>query len=155
MGYNAVDLLNKAVAMSEKKRMIFKKIKDDCNGSISMKIVIDVLIKDIEKTIEYYDKLKQEAAESCGGEIDFAIYDKISFLINQFNERIFPPEVYDVRDFLSFSLDYEKQVYGLMVDIQGRLVQKDSDTKTQSYKILTKIIKRKIRQIEAIEKNIR
>lgn len=155
MAYNAADLIEKSISISKIKVDIYGKIKNSNLENKSMSILIDILIKDTENTIIYYKKLLTEANETKGEEIDFFVYDKISFLINQFKERIYVPDISNVKDFIVFSLDFEKQSYGLLVDIQGRLVQDDSDTKTKAYKLLSKIIKRKTKLIEIIEKLVR
>jgi len=47
-----------------------------------------VLIKQMDKTIEYYEKLKKVISGMEFEEIDFVIYDKMSFLIDEFNRKV-------------------------------------------------------------------
>ena len=85
-------------------------------------------------------------------EIDFSIYDKMSSLINNYNKRIDVAEVTNVREYLKFSLDLEKSIYSLQMDIQGRFVKNESDIHTKTYQILADIIDNKAQHIAMLEK---
>ena len=52
---------------------------------------------------------------------------------------------------INFTLDYDKQVLALFVDVQGRLLLKEADTETAVYKLLSTVIKQKRKQIEDLE----
>lgn len=140
MGYNIVDILDKAVKVANKRKTIFENIKKDKCDIPAMKILSKVLIKEVDRTIQYYEVLKEEVRNVEFEEIDFVIYDKISFLINEFNTRIYIPDVNNVREYLKFSIDLEKDTLSLLVDIQGRFVKNTSDIHTKTYEILSKII---------------
>lgn len=86
--------------------------------------------------------------------IDFDIYDKISFLINQFNLKMYKTDAKTPKDFLSFSLGLEKEILALFLDIQGRLVKTSSDTTSTAYLILSNIINTKTKLIENLESHI-
>lgn len=86
--------------------------------------------------------------------IDFGIYDKISFLINQFNLRIYIADAKTPKDFLNFSLGLEKEILALFLDIQGRLIKTSSDTTSTAYIILSNIINTKTKLIENLESHI-
>lgn len=151
MGYNVIDLIDKAINMAIKRKSIYKKIEEQKNDIPSIKVMSNVLTKEVNKTIAYYEKLKKEIGDEEFEEIDFWIYDKISFIINEYNKKNYVPEVNNVREFLKFSLDLEKDIYALIMDIQGRLVKNSDDVNTKTYKILTKIIKNKEKHIETLE----
>ena len=74
----------------------------------------------------------------------------MSSLISDFNNRISVAEVTNVREFLNFSLDMEKAVYSLLIDIQGRFVKNASDLHTNTYRILADIISNKAQHIEML-----
>jgi hypothetical protein len=108
----------------------------------------------MDKTIQYYETLKKEIEDKNYEEIDFGIYDKMSFLINEFNENISVPEINNVKSFLEFSLVLQKDTYALFVDIQGRFVKNTSDTHTKTYAILSDIINNKAKFIKMLERFI-
>jgi len=117
-----------------------------------MEIIPKILIKKIDNTIEYYEALKEEIGEESFEEIDIRIYDRISFLINEFSKKIYEPEINNVRDFLEFSLALEKDTYSLIIDIQGRFTENTSDVHTKTYKILSDMINNKADFVAALEK---
>lgn len=152
MAYNIIDLLNKAISISIRKKEIYENIKQKKCDIPSMEIIPKILIKKIDNTIEYYEALKEEIGEESFEEIDIRIYDRISFLINEFSKKIYEPEINNVRDFLEFSLALEKDTYSLIIDIQGRFTQNTSDVHTKTYKILSDMINNKADFVAALEK---
>lgn len=155
MGYNVIDLINKAINITIRKKDIYEKIRQEKCDSQSMEIVLTVLIKQIEKTIQYYETLKKEMGDANFEEIDFGIYDRISFLINEFNEKMSEPQINNVRTFLEFSLGLEQNTYILFIEIQGRFVENTSDTHTKTYTILSNMINNKAEFITTLEKLIK
>jgi len=112
------------------------------------------LVKESDKTIEYYKKLLNEINDMEFEEIDFSIYDKMSSLISDFNNRINIAEVKNVREFLIFSLEMEKAVYSLLMDVQGRYVKNASDIHTNTYRFLSEIISNKAGHIKMLERTL-
>ena len=155
MGYNVIDIINKGIDIASRRKTIFENIELEKCDIPSIKIISKVLIKEVDRTIEYYNILKKEIGNEEFEEIDFAIYDKMAFLINEFNKRIFVPEITNVREFLEFSLDLEKDAYSLLIDIQGRFVKKTSDIHTKTYKILSDIINNIDSHITTLEKTLK
>ncbi|PRR81985.1 hypothetical protein [Clostridium vincentii] len=152
MGYNVIDLINKAINISIRKKAIYDNIRQQKRDIPYMEIVLTVLIKQIQKTIEYYETLKKELVNENFEEIDFGIYDRISFLINEFNQKLSEPQINNVRNFLEFSLNLEKNTYALLIDIQGRFVKNTSDINTKTYTILSNMISNKAAFISTLEK---
>lgn len=152
MAYNIIDLLNKAISISIRKKEIYENIKQKKCDIPSMEIIPKILIKKIDNTIEYYEALKKEIGDESFEEIDIRIYDRISFLINEFSKKIYEPEINNVRDFLEFSLALEKATYSLIIDIQGRFTENTSDVHTKTYKILSDMISNKADFVAALEK---
>lgn len=155
MGYNVIDLIDKAINIAGRRKSIFENIGEQKSDITSIKIMSKVLAKEVDKTIQYYETLKKEIGDSELEEIDFGIYDKISFLINEFNKKIYLSEINNVREYLRFSIDLQKDTYSLLVDIQGRFVKNTSDMHTKTYKILSDIISNISRHITTLENTLR
>ncbi|MDT8719159.1 hypothetical protein IAI10_21135 [Clostridium sp. 19966] len=152
MGYNAIDLINRAIDIAARKKNIYINIGKRKSDIQSIEIVSTVLIRQIDNTIKYYETLKNQLTNENLEDIDFGIYDKISFLINEFNSRLYEPQINNTRDFLKFLLASEKETYSLLVDIQGRFVKSFSDIDTKTYKMLTNVINNKTSFISTLEK---
>lgn len=155
MGYNIIDVIDKAINIAKRRKTIFETIGEEKCNIPSMKIISKVLVKEVDKAILYYETLRKEIGNVDFEEIDFATYDKMSFLINEFNKKIYVPEINNVREYLKFSLTLEKDIYSLLIDIQGRLVKNINDVNTKTYKILSHIIHNVDMQIAAIEKTLK
>lgn len=155
MGYNIKDILDKAILISSKRKAEYKAITDKKADEPSIKVMSLVLTRQEDKTIKYYEKLKGSLNDRDLEEIDFGVYDKMSFLINEFNNRTYESNINNVQDYLKFLIHMQKDVYSLLVDIQGRYVRDIKDTDTNTYKILSKIIKNKEEEIGALERTIK
>ncbi|WP_143318384.1 hypothetical protein [Clostridium sp. HBUAS56017] len=151
MDYNVIDLINKAIKIGIRQKDVYIKASKEKSDIPSMKIVLKVIIKQIDHSIEYYEALKKEMEGKNFEAIDFVVYDKISFLINEFNERLREPPIDDVRHFLEFTLQLERDTYALFVDIQGRFVKCKNDTHTKTYIILSQIIENQVDFIKELE----
>ena len=106
MGYNILDIINKAIDISHMRKRLYLEINQQNYQSPSVKILSKVLADNVDKSIIYYEKLKKEVDENVEI-IDFVIYDRISFLINQFNLRIHTANITSASELLSFSLNLE------------------------------------------------
>lgn len=155
MGYNVIDIINKAINISNRKKAIYEIIGQKKSNIPAMAIVLKILLRQIGDTIIYYESLRTELEKIDFEEIDIVIYDKISHLINEFNLKLFNPEINNVRDFLEFSLTLEKNTYALFIDIQGRLIKNSKDVNTKAYEILSKMIKNKQEFILVLEKIVK
>ena len=152
MAYNIIDLIDKAIKLAVRRRKIYEKIEKEKCDIPSIEIMSKVLEREIDKTIKYYETLKNEVGIVEFDEIDFYIYDKMSFLIDEFNKKIYFAEINNIKEYLKFSLDLEKDTQSLLIDVQGRFVKNESDLNTKTYKILSKMIKNKDRNIEVLRK---
>lgn len=155
MGYNVVDLIDKAIDIAIRRKNILGDIGQEKSDIQAIQIMSKVLSKEIGKTIEYYGTLKKEINNADIEEIDFVIYDKISFLINEFNKRIYVSEINNVREYLEFSIYLLRDTNSLLVDIQGRLIKNIWDINTKTYKILSDLIRNIEGHIDTLEKNLR
>ena len=120
----------------------------------AMILISKVLCNQIDDIIKYYYELKDEIRDTEYEEIDIITYDKISFLINEFNNKTYNPEIDNGKEYLNFSLNLAKDTYSLFIDIQGRLVHNKNDTSTKTYDILSKLISSINKKIITIEKTI-
>lgn len=155
MAYNIIDILDKAIIVANKKKAIYEDIGKKKNDNQGVKILSKVLIKEVDRSIEYYESLKSKIWDNEFEEIDIGVYDKISFLINEFNRRLYIGDVNNSKEFLKFSLDLERDVKSLIIDIQGRFVKNTSDIYTETYRILSDVISNKSKHIETLEKTLR
>jgi len=155
LAYNAIDLLDKTIYIAIKRKEIYESIAEENSSNTTLLLISKVLIKNVEKNIHYYEKLKMEIDEDILEEIGFADYDRIAFLINEFNTKLLVPNISDVKALMKFSLEFEKLLYALFIDIQGRLVHKEEDAESMTYKMLSNIITRKDEQIKSLEKAIK
>lgn len=155
MGYNVIDVIDKAINIANERKTKHKNIGKQKGDVQSIKIMSTVFVKQADKTIEYYETLKKELKSLKFEDIDFDVYDRMSFLVNEFNKKEYLEEINgikDVKDYLKFSLNLEKDIYSLFVDIKGRFVKNTSDVNTKTYEILSKIVDNKANSVSMLEK---
>ncbi len=155
MPYTAVDLLDKAIYTAEKKKLLCLKSLEKIENGTPSYIVMNVIVKNLKQNIEYHKKLKEEIQASDEEEIDFIIYDKISFLINEFNQKIIMPDSTNIKSLISSYLNFQKSLLSLYIDIQGRLVKNEKDVRTNTYKIMFSMIKEQEKIIKNLEEFIK
>lgn len=151
MAYTIVDIIDKSIEISNRRAKAYERIEKENEDVPYVKIVSKVVIKEAHKTMKYYEDCKHIAGDDEFEEIDFNTYDKISFLINQFNERNYSLEFTNAKDYFKNLLDFQRDVRTLYVDIQGRLVKNADDVHKRTYQILSDMIKYKTEQIRKLE----
>jgi len=154
MGYNVLDIIDKAIDIQNRRKTILKSVVSEHKTKATIILMCKVLCNQIDEIISYYHELEDEIRDTEFEEIDIIIYDKISFLINEFNNKIYYQDIENAKDYLKFLLNLAKDTYSLFIDIQGRLVKNINDTSTKTYDILSKIINNIKKQIQTIEKTI-
>jgi hypothetical protein len=154
MAYNIIDLIDKALTITTKRKAIYESIGKNC-GIPSITILSKVLVKDLDKTLQYYETLRTEVGNEVFEEIDVGTYDKISFLTNEFAKKLYVPDIKNTGEFFNFYLNLEKDLYSLLIDIQGRFVKNTSDVHTKTYGILSDMLKTKANHIKNIEKSLK
>ena len=97
MAYTAIDLLDKIIYTGGKNKNMYDDSLEKLQKNTPNYLVIKVISRNLGISIEYYRKLKEETYNIDLEEIDFIIYDKISFLINEFTYKI----LLDTRDIKS------------------------------------------------------
>lgn len=154
MGYNAIDILDKAILITENKKKMYRKIASNSN-SPRIQLVADILISHLDKSIYFYKfsivRLRDKSLE----EIPFDVYDTVSSLVNTFGQLISIPDIKEVRDFMKFASLIESKTLALFVDIQGRVLKNREDVNSEVYKILGILIKEKQKNIEDINSFLR
>lgn len=154
MAYNIIDIIDKIILISEKRKRIYENVYCDKEKFSSINVITKVLSRCMDREIEYYRKLKCEIEGKVLNEIDFVIYDKISFLINEFSDRLACDDVSDVNKLKKCSLEMDKKVLALLINVQGRFIKNEEDTETLAYETLTLIIKEKEKCITELEKYV-
>ena len=155
MGYNVIDIIDKGIDIAQRKKVIYENLGKEKVDIPSLKIISKILVKEIDANIKYYETLKKEIGNSVLEEINFEIYDRMSFLVNEFNEKVYVSQINNIKDYLKFFLGLERDTYSLLIDIQGRFVKTKSDMNTRTYKILSEIINNKAEHISTLEKVIK
>lgn len=154
MGYTIIDIIDKLIMIKMKTREIYLNISHMNREDKAFNLVAIALTKVQEKHIEYYEGLKGKIGKYIKG-IDFLIYDKISFLIDEYKNRVDILEVNpkNMEEILNLALDFEKKNSALIIDIQGRLVKKEVDVQTKTHSILSEMIKKEQKYLDDL-KNI-
>lgn len=149
MSYDVIDVIDRLIKMNKKRIDIYSQ---ECNDeSPNINIVIKVLIKNIQREIVHFEELKEEHDLSELKQIDFLTYDKISFQLSEFNNKIKCEEINDVKELMKCSLELDEKFYALYLNIQGKLVRSIKDSETKTYKIISDIIKEKRNNIKEIK----
>lgn len=151
MAYTAEDIIDKAIEISNRRIKAYERIEKENEDVPYVKIISKVIIKEAHKTIKYYEDSKRIVGNENFEEIDFHTYDKISFLVNQFNQRTYSLEFTNAKEYFENLLEFQRDVRTLFVDIQGRLVRNADDVHKRTYEILSDIINYKTEQIRKLE----
>lgn len=154
MGYTIFDVLDKIIKVETRIKDIYIEVTKSYQVR-RIEIVSRVLAKEKERHIQYYSNLKKESTSELNEDIPFDIYDKISFLINQFNKMILIEKFSSFEELLLYALKYEEMNKALLIDMQGRLLRKKEDNNTLAYKILSEIITERQKHINNINNFIK
>lgn len=155
MSYNVIDILNKTIKIEEKNsRLLEEAINYEARKAVNLYIIKKVLKEFNNKRINKYNELIKEISEKELEEIDFMSYDKISFLFNEFMSKNTVRTVNTPKQYLLFALDIAKEKYSLFIDIQGRLMNNAKNSESDTYKVLSEILKGIKEQIDSINNTI-
>lgn len=149
--YDIRDVLRKAIDIAIRRRSMFERLKEDA-GDIRIRMQIGVFEKQVDMDIHYYENIIKNISDSMAEGIDFAVYDKISFLVNQFTRTIVPPKEISQKSLLSYFIEQEKASYALLVDIQGRMVTDKAIAESIAYYVLLDAIEDKTKKIRDLER---
>lgn len=148
--YDIRDLLDKAVAITDKKIGLYEQLLTTTT-EVQLKALIRVMIHSAQRDKHYYLGLKAPISDADAQEIDFGTYDMIASLINQFTRNFQPPQIQSCTELVQFALNFEKSLYALMVDIQGRLVHSEGLSASITYRTLGKMVHQKSSVITTLE----
>ncbi|QBD87863.1 hypothetical protein EW636_10110 [Clostridium tetani] len=151
MAYTALDLLDKIIYVEEKKRDICGAGLDKAKNDMRIYILIKVMMKNLDRSIEFHKELKEQMLKSKMEEIDFIVYDKISFLIDEFSTKLLAPDIFNIKGLIKFCLEFQRDILALCIYIQGRIVQREEDMNTSTYKALNAMIVEKKKEIKNLE----
>ncbi|AAO36604.1 hypothetical protein K144313037_19270 [Clostridium tetani] len=151
MAYTALDLLDKIIYVEEKKRDICGAGLDKAKNDMRIYILIKVMIRNLDRSIEFHKELKEQMLKSKMEEIDFIVYDKISFLIDEFSTKLLAPDIFNIKGLIKFCLEFQNDILALCIYIQGRIVQREEDMNTSTYKALNAMIVEKKKEIKNLE----
>lgn len=149
MAYTIVDLLDKIISIEEMAKKMYVDLSDKYKNDISTKTILNILVREEERHISYYKEIKKECVKP--EPIDFHLYDKASFLFNQFKGNIIAPKLENHEELLKFAVDFEKKNVAFLIDIRGRLVTNVEDIDKPMYKILDKVIEEEKKHVENLE----
>ena len=148
--YDIRDVLTKGIEIASKKKKLYEHIRDN-NGDVRVRTVANILIDAVNSDIVHYQMMIKNVTDEMAEDIDFGTYDKISSLVNQFSRLMIAPEIRDRRQLLDYSIEVEKALYALLIDIKGRLVTSDIITSSISYYVLLEMIVDKESFIQKLE----
>lgn len=148
--YDVRDILRKAIDIALRKREMFEQLKEDA-GDIRIRMQISVFEKTMDTDIHYYETMIKNISDAMAESLDFGVFDKVSFLVNQFTRTIVPPKLMDQKSMLRYFIDQEKAAYALLVDIQGRMVTDKTMAETIAYYVLLEAIEDKRKRIADLE----
>ncbi|WBW97155.1 hypothetical protein [Oceanirhabdus sp. W0125-5] len=152
MAYNIIDILDKTIHMAEKRKQLYLNIDYMGQDKQKFQLIQSVLIRSIEREIKYYEDIIHDLKDMNLEIIDFRIYDKISFLMNQFNNKIYYEKIDNIPKLIKWTAALHKDIFALFMSIQGKLVTSESDFETFAYKILSNVLIRKEKTIKELER---
>ncbi|MCY6372071.1 hypothetical protein [Clostridium ganghwense] len=152
MEYNILDILDKVIMISSKRIEVYLNIDYKGEDKEKFQLIDKVLIKSINRELKYYEDLKRELSNKELEKVNFATYDKISFLVHGFANKVRCDDINTIDKVLKCTLDLDKNILALYIDIQGRLIKSEGDSETKTYKTLYEIINEKRKIIKEIER---
>lgn len=153
MNYTFSDLIQKLIDIEKDFFNIYVMLEETFkNNSSTIYAVIKVIKKREKGHIEYYEKLKSSLTDESDETIEFYLYDRISKLLSEFKQNIKLPEVKNVQSLIKYTVDFKMDNIGLLVDIQGRLLEKIDDVNNNIYKVLSQVIKDEEKHEKMFEK---
>jgi hypothetical protein len=142
LNYTLFDLIQKLIDIENDFYNIYVKIEEQSkNKTSAIYAVTKAIEKQVKKQIEYFEEIKNDSSEKSDEFIDIYIYDKIAKLLFEFRTHIMFPEINTVQDLIKYAVEFKKNTIGLLLDMQGRLLEKMEDVNNDIYKILSIIIK--------------
>ncbi len=153
MNYTLSDLIQKLIDIEKDFFNIYVMLEEMLKNNSSAIYAVTKAIKKREKShIEYYEKLKSNLTDESNETIEFYLYDRISKLLSEFKQNIKLPEIKNAQGLIKYTVDFKMDNIGLLVDIQGRLLEKIDDVNNNIYKVLSQVIKDEEKHEKMFEK---
>lgn len=142
MAYTILDILEKLVVIEEYAYEIYTRIEEATKAEAPrISLVAKTIAKQEQKHIDGYKGLIKNLDGKLEETIDSYLYDKVAKVLLEFNKHIEFPKVSNFKDLIKFALELEKSTVGLLLSIQGKLLEKMDDVHNAVYKIISIIIK--------------
>lgn len=155
MAYTVEDIIEKLISIEKDSIAVYYEVSEKFKKSMpAVSIVAKTLGREEEKHVQYYETIKQNISVYKNEEIDFYLYDKAAKLLYEYKERIHTPEISKVQDLIEYALKFEKNNMGLLIDIQGRLMDNIQYIGKMSYEIISKMIDEEREHVKQLEKLI-
>ncbi|WP_294156623.1 hypothetical protein [uncultured Clostridium sp.] len=152
MAYNVIDIIEKTVKIEEKRILMINELIDENMNLPTINLLGKVFEKESRKIIKYCKQIQSEISNIELEEIDFRTYDKISFLIYEFCNKMYMPAVKTPKEYLHNTLRMAGDELALFIDIQGRLVNNSNNANGITYDVLSRIISNLKNHVESISK---
>lgn len=143
MAYNIIDILDKTISIAIKRKELYLHVDYKGKDKENFELIKRVLIKSIDKEVNYYQDLKENLKNEELEDINFKIYDKISFLMNQFSNRIHCKDIDSIAMLIEHTLSLHKDIFALYISIQGKLVLAEKGSKNFAYEVLTEVLSKR------------
>lgn len=155
MNYTFCDLLDKLINIEENALEIYDILQINLKGQFnSSDIIVNSIKKEELKHIKYYKDLKKEIENNSNEEIDFYLYDKVVKLLFEFKNQKDIPKINNAQELIKYAYELEKKNISLLINIQGRLIQKEDDVNKNMHKIIDEIIKEEEKHEKMFERLI-
>jgi hypothetical protein len=150
--YTGLDLMEKLILQAKWRKQIWANLKKK-EKDVGKKILLKMLRDKTSRDITYYEQLTVQMKTQEAEIIDFFIYDKVASLMNQYKARIESiPQLKTKNEIINFAIELEEGMIALLLDIQGRLVQKSEAEDTRIYKLLLEMIDQKSKYVDELKR---
>lgn len=143
-------LIQKAVLIANKRKEIYQNLSESIN-EISMRFVMSVLISQVEKDVNFYLDVIESISDDFSEELGEETYRYVEESINEFSNIYDEISLSGLEELFKFALDIEGKLLDLFVNIQSRLIKNNKLSQTQTYLILSNVIRNKESNIKDLK----
>lgn len=150
--YTLIDIIDKFIDLEKQAKEIYRKVAAIPETPLNIKSVAKVLQLEEERHVVAYEKIKKELQQIENlAMIDFIAYDKTSSLFNEFKTRFFVPNPRAPQELIQYAYAMKLEHKALAIDIQGRLLERESENGEYIEKILGQVIEEEERAIRNLK----
>lgn len=153
--HTIIDVIDRIIEINEQSAELYKLLQKNFTISEQVRLATGVFVREKERHINTYVRIKEEFLNSENIQIDFDVYGTISKIISAFKKELIYIEAFELKGILAYALDFRQKLIALIVRVQELLVRKSEDTESISYKILTRIIDEEKKHVKMIEAFLR